>query len=57
MSSIDDPLHFEATPFSEVGWDNLQIVETHDDKGRIELPSDDQLCDILGLHDEEEKKI
>ena len=44
-------------PIPEVEWDNLQIVETHDDEGRIELLSDDQLCDILGLQDEEEKKI
>ena len=43
-------------PIIEVGWDNLQIVETHDDEGRIELVSEDQLCEILGLKDDEEEK-
>ena len=38
----------------EVDWDTLQIVETHDEEGRIELASEDQLCEILGLKDEEE---
>ena len=43
-------------PIIEVDWDNLQIVETHDDEGRIELVSEDQLCEILGLKDDEEEK-
>ena len=56
-SSTEDPsLQVEATSISEVDWDNLQIVETHDEEGRIELLSEDQLCEILGLQDEEEKK-
>lgn len=43
-----------TSPIPEVDWDNLQIVETHDEEGRIELGSEDQLCEILGLKDEEE---
>lgn len=40
-----------STYTSEVDWDNLQIVETHDAEGRIELMSEGQLCEILGLRD------
>ena len=32
-----------------VDWDSLQIVETHDDEGRIALVSEKQMCEILGL--------
>ena len=62
-SGTDIPLLFTdasstvqtITPIPEVNWDNIQIVETHDDEGRIELVSKDQLCEILGLKDEEER--
>ena len=37
----------------QVDWDTLQIVEAHDDEGRIELISEDQLYEILGLGDED----
>jgi hypothetical protein len=36
----------------KVDWATLQIVETHDDEGRIELISESQMCEILGLSDE-----
>ena len=36
-----------------VDWDNLQIVETHDDEGRIALVSEKKMCEILGLTEEE----
>ena len=36
-------------------WDTLQIVEAHDDEGRIELISEDQLYEILGLGDEDQR--
>jgi hypothetical protein len=36
----------------KVDWATLQIVETHDDEGRIELMSESQMCEILGLSDE-----
>ena len=31
----------------------FQIVETHDDEGRIALVSEKQMCEILGLREEE----
>ena len=39
----------------QVDWDTLQIVEAHDDEGRIELISEDQLYEILGLGDEDQR--
>jgi len=35
-----------------VDWATIQIVETHDDEGRIQLMSESQMCEILGLTDE-----
>ena len=35
-----------------VDWDSLQIVETHDDEGRIALMSESQNCELLGLTEE-----
>ena len=35
-----------------VDWTTLQIVETRDDEGRIELMSESQMCELLGLADE-----
>jgi hypothetical protein len=36
-----------------VDWDSLQIVETHDDEGRIALISENQMYELLGLREEE----
>lgn len=36
-----------------VDWDSLQIVETHDDEGRIALLSENQMCELLGLREDE----
>jgi hypothetical protein len=33
----------------KVDWATLQIVETHDDEGRIQLMSESQMCELLGL--------
>jgi hypothetical protein len=35
-----------------VDWNSLQIVETHDEEGRIELMSENQMYEILGLREE-----
>jgi hypothetical protein len=35
-----------------VDWATLQIEETHDDEGRIELMSESQMCQLLGFTDE-----
>jgi hypothetical protein len=35
-----------------VDWATIQIVETHDDEGRIEIMSESQMCELLGLRDE-----
>jgi len=35
-----------------VDWDTIQIVETHDDEGRIALMSESQICELLGLTEE-----
>lgn len=42
-------------PIPQVDWDNLHIVETHDDEGRIELITEDQLYVALGLRDENDR--
>jgi len=34
-------------------WDSIQIVETHDDEGRIALMSENQICELLGLTEED----
>ncbi|CAO2190077.1 unnamed protein product, partial [Urochloa humidicola] len=34
-----------------VDWDTIQIVETHDEEGRINLMSEGQMCELLGLTD------
>ena len=33
-----------------VDWDSLQIVETHDEEGRIALMSENQIYELLGLN-------
>ena len=40
-----------------VDWDSLQIIETHDEEGRIKLLSEDQMYVFLGLRDEESGKV
>jgi hypothetical protein len=35
-----------------VDWNSLQIVETHDEEGRIELMSENQMYEILGFREE-----
>jgi hypothetical protein len=36
-----------------VDWDSIQIVETHDDEGRIALMSESQICEFLGMTEED----
>ncbi|CAO2203479.1 unnamed protein product [Urochloa humidicola] len=36
-----------------IDWDSLQIVETHDEEGRVALMSENQLCELLGFREEE----
>nr|XP_034569455.1 uncharacterized protein LOC117833969 [Setaria viridis] len=57
-SNIDAPLLLPeaSSPIPQVDWDNLKIVETHDEEGRIEPMSEDQLYVILGLRDEDERR-
>ena len=40
-----------------VDWDSLQIIETHDEGGQIELLSEDRMYMFLGLRDEESGKV
>ena len=47
---VDDPI-------PQVDWDNLQIVESHDEEGRIELLSENQISVLLGLRDEESAHV
>lgn len=45
-SLVDDVENIES-----VDWSTLQIVETHDDEGRIDVISESQMCELLGLAD------
>lgn len=38
----------------QIDWDNLEIEQTQDDEGRIQVMSDDQMFALLGLRDEDE---
>ena len=38
-----------------IDWDNLEIQETQDEEGRIQIMSEDQLYGLLGLRDEDER--
>ena len=38
-------------------WDSIQIVETYDDEGRIALMSENQICELLGLTEEDTTNI
>jgi hypothetical protein len=38
-----------------VDWDNLQIVERIDEEGRLQVVSEEQMFDILGFKDQEER--
>ena len=40
-----------------VDWDSIQIVETHDEEGRIAVMSENQMCELLGLSEEEARNI
>lgn len=40
-----------------VDWDNIHIVETHDDEGRIALMSESQICELLGVIEEDTTNI
>ena len=47
---VDDPI-------PQVDSNNLQIVESHDEEGRIELLSENQISVLLGLRDEESAHV
>ena len=38
-------------------WDSIQIVETHDGEGRIALMSENQICELFGLTEEDTTNI
>ncbi|CAO2206595.1 unnamed protein product [Urochloa humidicola] len=46
-SQVDDVDNMES-----VDWDTIRIVETHDEEGRIDIMSESQMCELLGLTDE-----
>jgi len=41
----------DVETMERVDWTTLQIMETHDD-GQIELMSESQMCELLGIEDE-----
>ncbi|KAG8100765.1 hypothetical protein GUJ93_ZPchr0013g34419 [Zizania palustris] len=43
-SQVDDVENMEI-----VDWGSIQIVETHDDEGRIAIMSENQICELVGL--------
>lgn len=47
---VDDPI-------PQVDWDNLQIVESRDEEGRIELLSENRISVLLGVRDEESAHV
>jgi hypothetical protein len=53
---VRSDLEFAET-MALVDWDSLHIIETHDEEGRIELLSEDQMYVFLGLRDEESGKV
>ncbi|KAK8446760.1 hypothetical protein SEVIR_9G540301v4 [Setaria viridis] len=57
-SNTDAPLLLAeaSSPIPQVDRDNLKIIETHDEEGRIEPMSEDQLYVILSLRDEDERR-
>ena len=46
-----EPEHVEN--IAGVDWNSLQIVETHDEEGRIALISENQMCELLGMREKE----
>ena len=38
--------------YTPTDWNSLQIVETHDDEGRIALISENRMYELLGLREE-----
>jgi hypothetical protein len=50
-------LPIEHDEIGVVDWDNLQIIETIDDEGRLQVTSDDQLYAVLGLKGEDERAV
>jgi len=42
----------DVETIGKVDWATLQIVETHDDEGRIEVMSESRMCEFLGLTEE-----
>ncbi|KAG8096466.1 hypothetical protein GUJ93_ZPchr0013g35509 [Zizania palustris] len=50
-------LENDSQNMERVDWTTLKIVETHDDEGRIELMSESQMCDLLGLAYEDTQNI
>ena len=46
-----EPEHVEN--IAGVDWNSLQIVETHDEEGRIALISENQMCELLGVREKE----
>jgi hypothetical protein len=45
----------EQPPIRLIDWDNLDIEGKKDDEGRTEVMTDDQLFELLGLSDENER--
>jgi hypothetical protein len=48
-------LPIEHDDVGKVDWDNLQIIETIDDEGRLQVSSDEQLYVVLGLKGDDER--
>ncbi|WVZ64440.1 hypothetical protein U9M48_013950 [Paspalum notatum var. saurae] len=43
--------------FAQVDRDNLQIAQSQDEEGRTAMISEDQICMLLGLRDEDERAV
>jgi hypothetical protein len=39
----------DVETIGKVDWATLQIVEIHDDEGRIKVLSESRMCEFLGL--------
>jgi hypothetical protein len=47
-------VHPNAHPKVGIDWDTLQIVESQDEEGRIEIVDDDRMYELIGLRAEDE---
>lgn len=54
LTNVEPSVELGDNPLPAINWDTLQIIDPHDEEGRIEIVDDDEMYKLLGLREEDE---